>query len=110
MVPQLVLTNVRELARGGGSFYALGEDGSVWAWGKNTYGQLGDGTTESSDTPIRVMENAVSLDAGARCAFAIDQSGTLWGWGDRRFKHLQTSSKPAAICEALVFKRCGRMV
>ncbi|WP_437737358.1 RCC1 domain-containing protein [Sorangium sp. So ce1335] len=61
---------------------ALFAGGSVWCWGDNTYGQLGDGTFERRDRPVEVrIPGAEKVVAGGRhtCALA---GGELWCWGD----------------------------
>jgi alpha-tubulin suppressor-like RCC1 family protein len=45
---------VAAVAAGGAHVVALKEDGTVWAWGNNGAGQLGDGSTASSTTPVQV--------------------------------------------------------
>ena len=58
-------------------------DGSLWAWGNNTHGQLGDGTTTDRETPIRVGPGTAwrSADAGQWHTLAIRPDGSLWAWG-----------------------------
>ena len=48
------LASVQSVAAGSRIAFAVQSDGTVWAWGDNTYGALGDGTTASSSTPVRV--------------------------------------------------------
>ena len=66
------------------SFYVIKPDGSLWAWGNNMSGQLGDGTTTHSDTPIKIMEDIVFVSAGASHTMAIQSDGSLWAWGNNR--------------------------
>lgn len=65
----------------------LKEDGTVWAWGSNTYGQLGNGTYTNSTYPVRVkgLTNIVSIEAGGYHNSAVKNDGTIyvWGRGDR---------------------------
>lgn len=63
---------------------ALKTDGTLWAWGYNTYGELGDGTTVSRTIPkqIGIDRNWKALSAGYFHSVAIKTDGTLWGWGD----------------------------
>ncbi|MFI8631280.1 RCC1 domain-containing protein [Microbacterium sp. NPDC077663] len=81
---------------------AVDEDGVVWAWGDNEYGQLGTGNNDSSTRPVRVDmaplggRVVTSLTTGARFTIAIASDDTVWAWGDNSWGQLgngtQTSS------------------
>ena len=76
---------VRQLAGGGYSAYALGAQGTVWAWGDGIEGQLGNdlqGVFSSVPTPVLRLSNAVTLAASGNSAFAVRRDGTVWAWGD----------------------------
>ena len=60
---------------------ALDDKGNVWTWGKNMSGQLGDGTWENRNKPIKVFEDAKEIAAGYRFSAAIKKNGELWAWG-----------------------------
>jgi len=68
----------------------LMNDGTVWAWGWNNFGQLGDGTTEDRLTPTRVigLYNVVSISGGSHHSLAMKSDGTIWAWGDNRYGQL----------------------
>ncbi len=56
---------------------------SLYAWGRNTYGQLGDGSTLSKSTPQHIGSSLwLYMSAGESHSLAIRADGTLWGWGD----------------------------
>lgn len=61
----------------------LKEDGTLWACGSNGYGQLGDGTTLSRKTPIRIGNETdwISVTAGSYNTFAARTDGSLRAWG-----------------------------
>jgi alpha-tubulin suppressor-like RCC1 family protein len=63
---------------------ALRSDGTLWAWGGNTYGQLGDNTTEEKHVPTQVGTNTnwVAVAAGGEHSLALRSDGTLWAWGE----------------------------
>ncbi|SEU37012.1 Regulator of chromosome condensation (RCC1) repeat-containing protein [Stigmatella erecta] len=58
-------------------------DGTVWAWGNNSNGQLGDGTLLDRTVPVQVqgLNDGVDVAAGASHSLAMYPNGTLWGWG-----------------------------
>ncbi len=62
---------------------AVRSDGTVWAWGNNVFGQLGDGTTNEAHDPVQtlVLSNIVSLGGRGYHTLAVDAGGSIWGWG-----------------------------
>lgn len=62
----------------------LKPDGTVWGWGSNSSGTLGDGSTESSSIPVMALylSNIVSIDQSFGAEVAIDTSGNIWFWGN----------------------------
>ncbi|ADO72424.1 MopE-related protein [Stigmatella aurantiaca] len=62
---------------------ALAKDGKLWAWGANTYGQLGDGTTANRLAPVSVNipGGAIAIAAGWYHSLAIARDGRVWAWG-----------------------------
>lgn len=80
------LTDVVDIATGRDHVLALSADGTVYAWGLNTNGQLGDGqggTGSQRATPGKVqgLTGAKAVFAQANMSFALLADGTLWGWG-----------------------------
>jgi alpha-tubulin suppressor-like RCC1 family protein len=79
-----------------GQTVAILKDESVWAWGDNQRGQLGDGTTVNSDLPVRVHIPAglifVKVSSGGYSSFGIDSTGRLWSWGGNNNGQLGTGS------------------
>jgi alpha-tubulin suppressor-like RCC1 family protein len=77
------LEEVSEIVAGVHHTCALKYNGSVWCWGNNSYGQLGDGTQQNHSTPVRVqnLSGIVNITSGWRETCAIDQMGYLWCWG-----------------------------
>ena len=59
-------------------------DGTVWAWGFNGSGQLGNGTVSTSMTPVQVsgLTDVIAVSAGGSTSLAVKSDGTLWVWGD----------------------------
>lgn len=76
--------DVVAISAGGATTCAVVADGSVYCWGNNQYGQIGDGTTERRLTPARVtgLANATSVSASSAHVCATSGAGTVvcWGW------------------------------
>ncbi|MGW5424077.1 RCC1 domain-containing protein [Streptomyces sp. NPDC003943] len=77
------LNKVKRISAGCQFAVALREDGTVWTWGRNHEGQLGDGTTDDRATPRRVpgLENIVAVRAGCRHVLALTADHTVKAWG-----------------------------
>jgi alpha-tubulin suppressor-like RCC1 family protein len=82
-VPVVGLTGVTALAAGGDFTCALESDGTVWCWGTNYYGTLGDGTYTGRGTPAKVsgLDGVVSVAAGYEHVCAARSDGSAWCWG-----------------------------
>src|SRR6476620_4214429 len=77
------LSNVLAVS-GGDRFTAmLKADGTVWTWGWNSFGQLGDGTFTDRSTPVQVvgLRNVVAIAARDYHTLAIKSDGSVWAWG-----------------------------
>jgi alpha-tubulin suppressor-like RCC1 family protein len=75
---------VEQIAASGFHTLAVAADGSVWCWGNNLDGQLGDGTRTDRVTPERVpgLTKVVQVAGGASHSLALRSDGTVWTWGD----------------------------
>jgi len=77
---------------GGGGYHTLAvkTDGTLWAWGNNSYGQLGlgDTTQRTSPTQVGTGTNWASVSAGGFHALAVKTDGTLWAWGNNGYGRL----------------------
>jgi alpha-tubulin suppressor-like RCC1 family protein len=73
-----------------GTYYtaAIKTDGTIWLWGGNGIGQLGDNTTASKSSPIQTIAGGTNwskVACGGNHTAAIKTDGTLWLWGDNTF-------------------------
>lgn len=83
-VPVPGLTGVTQVAAGQSDSFALRSDGTVWAWGANNVGQLGDGDTKDGSVPVKVLgaTGVKAITAGDATTFAIRTDGSVLAWGD----------------------------
>jgi len=59
LTPVKIMDDVAEVSAGGSHTMAIKTDGSLWAWGANHAGQLGDGTTIDQHTPLRIIDSVI---------------------------------------------------
>jgi alpha-tubulin suppressor-like RCC1 family protein len=71
------------VAAGAQHTLALKTDGSLWGWGYNVHGEVGDGTQQQRDEPARIGSDNDwrTIRAGPSHSLAIKQDGSLWAWG-----------------------------
>ena len=77
---------------------AIAHDGTLWAWGYNANGQVGNLSNISTASPVKISTDTdwVTIGTGHYHSFAIKSNGTLWGWGYNAFGQLgngQTSDR-----------------
>jgi alpha-tubulin suppressor-like RCC1 family protein len=78
-------TNWKQVAGGNSHIAAIKTDGTLWTWGNNSFGQLGDNTLNSRLTPVTTFAGGTNwkqVAGGRYYTAAIKTDGTLWTWGD----------------------------
>jgi alpha-tubulin suppressor-like RCC1 family protein len=78
------LTGVSSISAGRWSHsLAVKSDGTVWTWGANSYGQLGNGSVSDSSVPVQVsgLSNVTAATGGEFHSLAVKSDGTVWAWG-----------------------------
>lgn len=84
------LSEIKQVSAGYGHLMALKNDGTVWSWGCNKYGQLGFGNLGNTDEvkeprQIPNIPPIKEISAGFRHSILLDETGRVWGWGHNRW-------------------------
>lgn len=79
----LAISSISSISARGDHALAVKSDGTVWAWGSNYWGKLGDGTTENRSIPVQVqgISDVTTVSAGSGFSLALKSDGTVWSWG-----------------------------
>jgi alpha-tubulin suppressor-like RCC1 family protein len=88
-------TNWKQVSCGSYSAAAIKTDGTLWTWGYNGSGQLGDGTTTNRDSPVTISgggTNWKQVSVGPSHGIAVKTDGTLWTWGSNGYGQLGTGN------------------
>ena len=87
--------NIKQIATAEGCSLALSTDGTVWSWGDNQNGRLGDGTTNNRYYPSKVLkadgsvlDHIESISVGYYFCAAVDEQGAVWTWGRNDYGQL----------------------
>lgn len=110
--PVKVMDWVSEFDISGASCAAIDMSGTLWTWGSNLEGQLGDGTFEDRLTPVKVLDNVLEVSVAYDHMAAIAEDGSLWVWGRNDHGQLGISNsdyelKPVRIMENVAQVSCG---
>ncbi len=84
------LTDIIAISSGGGHVMAVKDDGSVWAWGSNTSGQLGVEELFFSHEPVQIqgLTDVIAVSAGGMHSVALRTDGSVWAWGYNSYGQL----------------------
>lgn len=99
------LDHVTAIAAHANHCLALKRDGTVWAWGRNNFSQLGDGTTTHRDVPVQVqgLSSAVAIAVGTECSIALLADGIIMQWG--AVYHTELNKKGVIIGRYTLMKK-----
>jgi hypothetical protein len=78
-----VICTMPLIAADGAHTMAVRSDGTVWSWGSNAFGVLGNGSTTASYFPVQVrgIDGGIAVSVGLSNSAVVDRDGTLWSWG-----------------------------
>lgn len=91
----------------------ISDDNSLWMWGENNYGQLGNGTDlYVENDPVKVLDNVAAVSCGGYHTAAIKTDGTLWMWGANYLGQLgigtlTNSNVPVEVMDNVLAVSCG---
>lgn len=94
------------------SFGFVDKNGALWMCGQNRGGELGNGTTNPSDTLVKVMDDVAAFSCSSETTAAVKTDGTLWMWGSNFFGALTGSNQdnvliPKKVMDNVVAVSCG---
>lgn len=108
-----VLSNVKRIAAGSLHSVALKTDGTVWTWGRNNYGQIGNGTTEDQMIPVQVDLGGKSVKfiaAGGAFSAAVTADNLVYVWGYNGYGQLGQNPAPPPPAVAVLFRNTPQLV
>jgi len=81
------------IAAGNSHTVGIKTDGSLWAWGLNNHGQLGNGTREPELSPVKIGDKWKSASVGWGHTVAIKTDNIVWSWGNNEYGQLGSGTK-----------------
>lgn len=89
LTPALVpITDVKSCESFGHTTFFLKNDGTAWATGLNSHGELGDGTKVDRSSPVQIMSGVKSVSPGSYHTVFMKEDGTLWAAGENVYGEL----------------------
>ena len=90
----------------------IAQDGSLYMWGVNDFGQIGDGTTKNRYKPTKILDHVVSVSLGDYYSGAITQDGSLYMWGSNVYGQIGDGTtedryKPTKILDHVIAVSLG---
>jgi alpha-tubulin suppressor-like RCC1 family protein len=99
-------TNWKQISCGAYQTAAVKTDGTLWVWGTNGYGTLGDNTSTQRNTPVTTFAGGTNwkqVAAGDAVTSGIKTDGTLWTWGQNFFALLGNNSSSNSLTPVTTF-------
>jgi hypothetical protein len=95
--PVKVMDNVVSVSLGNCFSAAITNDGSLYTWGSNGMGQLGNGTKNDSLVPVKIMDDVMAVSLGRYHSAAITSDGSLYTWGENGNGQLGNGTKEDSL-------------
>lgn len=85
--PLHLMDDVKKMFEDDYNSYIIKKDNSLWSWGRNDYGQIGNGSIDSNNDvliPTHIMNDVDTIAHFDQHVLVIKKDGTLWGWGQNK--------------------------
>ena len=96
---ELDFNDIIAVKYGYNTFAVIRKDNSLWMWGDNSSGRLGNGQNTQRIKPVKIMDNVVAVNLSNIGSYAIKDDGSLWAWGEYLYGGWQKSSVPVKIMD-----------
>ena len=110
-LPGDLFASTPSISVGGYHSLTLKSDGTVWSWGRNNFGQLGNGKKRKTNIPIQVnnLEDVIAIASGTWHSMALKSDGSVWTWGlnnhgqlgDGTFKNRKTPVQVTGLTDVI---------
>ncbi len=103
------IQDVVQISAGKDFSMALLADSTVWMWGRNNSGQLGNNSTSQSNVPVQVigLSQVVEISAGDAHSLAKTADGSIWAWGNGALGVLGSGSSANSLVPIEIIPFCG---
>ena len=111
-VPKIT-TTITDVVAGSSHSLIIDKNGTLWAFGNNSSGELGDGTMKNRQSPVKIMDDVLSVAAGNSHTMIIKKDGSLWACGYNKYGQLGIGSsqwevkEPAKVMDHVVSVAAG---
>ncbi len=111
--PIKIMDNIIDVSLGGSHSAAVTENGDLYTWGSNSWGELGNGTTEACFSPTLIMKKAASVNCYNCRSAAITIDGELYIWGPNDYnmlnldKYTPPTDSPVVVDDANTYNGDG---
>lgn len=97
-----ITDNIKYIAGGNEEGMYIKNDGSLWSWGNNFYGErgygtisdkFGNGTSTTINEAVKIMDNVVSVSLAQNYSLILKEDGSIWGCGDNKYGNIRPSER-----------------
>lgn len=114
LYPETQMQHVAAVSCGFGHIAVIKEDGTLWLWGSNSSGQIGNGDVGPDyRQPVKILDDVSMVSCGSSHTAAVKKDGSLWVWGYNKYGQIGNGTRgknqltPLKVMDNVAFVNCG---